>query len=96
MVVFQNNHPDKSQYRKFKIKTVAGIDDVAMMREVLYRRFNNNWPKPDLILLSGGTDGGNKEVIISNAELLAGAQINVPVIIAGNKNAVRESSVWTL
>jgi excinuclease ABC subunit C len=54
MIVFQNNHPDKSQYRKFKIKTVKGIDDVGMMREVLYRRFNNNWPKPDLILLDGG------------------------------------------
>ncbi len=54
MVVFSGAHPDKSQYRKFKIKTVSGIDDVAMMREVLYRRFNNNWPKPDLILLDGG------------------------------------------
>ncbi|MCX5726842.1 MAG: GIY-YIG nuclease family protein [Candidatus Saganbacteria bacterium] len=54
MTVFQNNHPDKSQYRKFKIKTVSGIDDVAMMREVLYRRFGNDWAKPDLILLDGG------------------------------------------
>ncbi|MCX6762946.1 MAG: excinuclease ABC subunit UvrC [Candidatus Moranbacteria bacterium] len=54
MIVFQNNKPDKSQYRKFKIKTVSGIDDVAMMREVLLRRFKNNWPKPDLILLDGG------------------------------------------
>jgi excinuclease ABC subunit C len=54
MIVFQNSHPDKSQYRKFKIKTVQGIDDVAMMREVLLRRFRNNWPKPDLILLDGG------------------------------------------
>jgi excinuclease ABC subunit C len=27
---------------------------VAMMREVLYRRFKNNWPKPDLIILDGG------------------------------------------
>jgi len=54
MVVFLGNKPDKSQYRKFKIKTVSGIDDVGMMREVLCRRFNNNWPKPDLILLDGG------------------------------------------
>ena len=54
MVVFANGKPDKSQYRKFKIKTISGIDDVAMMREVLYRRFKNNWPKPDLLLLDGG------------------------------------------
>jgi excinuclease ABC subunit C len=54
MVVFTKGKPDKNEYRKFKIKTVSGIDDVAMMREVLYRRFHNNWPKPDLILLDGG------------------------------------------
>ncbi len=54
MVVFSGAHPDKSQYRKFKIKTVQGIDDVAMMREVLYRRFGNDWAKPDLIILDGG------------------------------------------
>jgi excinuclease ABC subunit C len=54
MVVFTNGKTDKNEYRKFKIKTVAGIDDVAMMREVLLRRFNNSWPKPDLILLDGG------------------------------------------
>ena len=54
MVVFQNNEPDKSQYRKFKIKTVSGSDDVGMMREVLLRRFKNDWPMPDLALLDGG------------------------------------------
>jgi excinuclease ABC subunit C len=54
MAVFKNNEPDKSQYRKFKIKTVQGADDVGMMREVLIRRFNNDWPSPELILLDGG------------------------------------------
>jgi len=46
--------PNKSQYRKFKIKTVEGINDVAAMEEVLKRRFHNNWPKPNLIILDGG------------------------------------------
>ena len=65
------------------IGSIGGImDDTDLTRLAVL--------KPDLILLSGGTDGGNKEVIISNAELLAGAQINVPIIIAGNKNAARE------
>ena len=54
MVVFLGNKPDKSQYRKFKIKTISGIDDVGMMKEILIRRFNNNWLKPDLIILDGG------------------------------------------
>lgn len=54
MVVFQNDKPDKSQYRKFRIKTITSSNDVGMMREVLSRRFKNDWPRPDLILLDGG------------------------------------------
>lgn len=54
MVVFKNGEPEKSQYRKFKIKTVQNADDVGMMREVLLRRFDNDWSHPDLILLDGG------------------------------------------
>jgi len=54
MVVFNGEEPDKSQYRKFKIKTVEGSDDVGMMKEVLVRRFNNQWKKPNLIILDGG------------------------------------------
>lgn len=39
MVVFTNGRPDKDQYRKFKIKTIHGSDDVHMLAEVLLRRF---------------------------------------------------------
>ena len=59
MVVFANGQPDKSQYRKFKIKTIEGSDDVGMMKEILLRRFKNNWPMPDLILLDGGQGHAN-------------------------------------
>ena len=59
MVVFENGQPNKSQYRKFKIKTVEGSNDVAMMREVLLRRFKNDWAMPDLILLDGGLGHAN-------------------------------------
>ncbi len=41
--------------------------------------------EPDIILLVGGTDGGNEEVILHNANVLADSDINVPVIMAGNK-----------
>jgi len=58
MVVFDNSDgelkPNKSQYRKFKIKTVKGANDTAMMEEVLMRRFRNNWQKPNVLLLDGG------------------------------------------
>jgi len=58
MVVFDNANgemgPNKSQYRKFKIKTVEGANDTASMAEVLGRRFGNSWTKPDLIILDGG------------------------------------------
>ena len=42
---------------------------------------------PDLILLTGGTDGVNKEVLIGNAMSLVKSHLNVPVVIAGNRMA---------
>lgn len=57
MIVFSGGEPAKSEYRKFKIKTVKGANDVAMMGEVLTRRFSHNisdWPLPDIILIDGG------------------------------------------
>ena len=54
MVVFVNGKPDKNEYRKFRIKTVEGSNDVAMLREVLSRRFQNAWRLPQLILVDGG------------------------------------------
>lgn len=53
MVVFAEGEPDKNEYRKFKIKSeVKG--DTDMLKEILERRFNNDWPKPDLIIIDGG------------------------------------------
>lgn len=46
---------------------------------------------PDLILLTGGTDGGNKQVVLHNAAILAASRLDVPVIIAGNKMASQEA-----
>ena len=42
---------------------------------------------PDLVLLCGGTDGGNKEVIIANARRLSAISCNFTIIVAGNKSA---------
>ena len=58
MVVFDNSagklQANKNEYRKFRIKIIDGANDVGAMREILIRRFQNSWPKPDLILLDGG------------------------------------------
>lgn len=61
MVVFENGLPKKKDYRKFKIKTVEGIDDFASMKEVLARRLkrlkteeNSFKNVPDLIVIDGG------------------------------------------
>lgn len=74
MVVFQNNEPDKSQYRKFRIKTIKGSNDAGMMKEVLMRRFKNDWPMPDLILLDGGIGHLNMAI-----KLLGDLKLNINI-----------------
>lgn len=55
MVVFENGEAVKNEYRKFRIKTVFGADDVGMLKEVIARRLKHaEWPMPDLILVDGG------------------------------------------
>jgi excinuclease ABC subunit C len=66
MIVFIDGKPKKDQYRKFKIKTVAGIDDFASLNEVLDRRFCRGIEEkqagkttgfahfPDLFIIDGG------------------------------------------
>ena len=45
---------------------------------------------PDIFLLVGGTDGGNSECILHNAKMLSTMDFSFPVVIAGNRSAVRE------
>jgi len=58
MVFFEDGHPMKSRYRKFKIKTVEGQDDFAMLAEVTGRYFRlltyEKRGYPDLVLVDGG------------------------------------------
>ena len=46
--------------------------------------------KPDIFLLVGGTDGGNTECILHNAKMLAAMKPEFPIVIAGNRTAVRQ------
>ena len=47
---------------------------------------------PDIILLAGGTDGGNSDVILENAQKLAAASVTCPVVVAGNREAADEAA----
>ncbi len=78
MAVFTNGEADKSQYRIFKIKNTANrFDDLAMIEEVLNRRFNHDeWPRPDVVLI----DGGRNQVERARKIL---AEKNIFISIAG-------------
>ena len=64
MTVFVDGFPERNQYRKFRIRTVSGIDDYSMMAEMIGRRFRKltegdakkQWAKsqPDLVVIDGG------------------------------------------
>jgi len=49
-----------------------------------------NAKSPDILLLTGGTDGGNKKCILHNAKMLADTTGDFPIIVAGNRNSGRE------
>lgn len=54
MVVLENGVPNKAEYRKFKIRTVGGTNDIAALREILKRRFvHTEWPMPDVVVVDG-------------------------------------------
>jgi excinuclease ABC subunit C len=76
MVYFKDGMPDKSQYRKFNIKTVSGINDFASMREIVFRRYkrlvNENVSLPQLIIIDGGKGQLNAAVEALTELRLAG------------------------
>ena len=78
MVVFTDGEPDKSEYRRFKLRTVEGNpDDFASMQEVALRRYREaTEPLPDLIVIDGG-----KGQLSSALEVIRGVGLaEIPVI----------------
>jgi excinuclease ABC subunit C len=85
MVVFRGGEPEKSEYRKFKIKINQGeANDVGMLKEVLERRFKNDWALPDLIIV----DGGKAQLNVA-LKMLRKYKLDLPVI-AISKGLPRE------
>ena len=88
MVVYEKGKPKRSDYRKFKIRTVTGPDDYASMEEVLTRRFEHGLMEieeqkeemgsfnrfPDLIMM----DGGKGQVNVA-LKVLDKLKLNIPV-----------------
>jgi len=54
IVTFIDGKPNKDEYRIYSIKTVDGVDDFAMISEVLRRRLSDRRKKPDLLVIDGG------------------------------------------
>ncbi|MFH1252962.1 MAG: excinuclease ABC subunit UvrC [Candidatus Uhrbacteria bacterium] len=81
MAVFLAGKPAKNEYRKFKIKTVKGANDVAMMEEVLCRRLlraqkqPKAWPLPEVFVIDGGEGQVNRA-----EQILKEFNLKIPVI----------------
>ena len=75
MVVFVHGEPQKSEYKRFKIKTVNGSNDTAMIKEIITRRFLHAWAHPDVILIDGGTPQVNAAYNATRA-----LHISIPIV----------------
>ncbi|HEX6599877.1 MAG TPA: excinuclease ABC subunit UvrC [Gemmatimonadaceae bacterium] len=91
-VWFQNGRPLRAEYRKFKVKTVEGIDDFASMNEVVgryfQRRLDEQRPLPDLVLI----DGGKGQLNAAAESLRALGLESLPIISL----AKREEEIFVL
>jgi len=84
MIVFKNNEPDKSQYRKFKIRIENTPNDIAMLKETLERRFAHpEWKYPEVILIDGGIAQLNIAINVKNQKL---ETKNIKVISIAKRN----------
>jgi excinuclease ABC subunit C len=104
MVVFEDGRPKPAYYRRFKIKTISGSDDYAMLQEMLQRRFkravsqdatNVTWAAlPDLVVIDGGKGQLNsavevlKEVGLDSIPLSSLAKENEELYIPGQPEPI--------
>ena len=96
MIVYERGKPKRSDYRKFKIRTVEGPDDYASMREVLTRRFQRAKEEsegfnvlPDVILM----DGGKGQVHVAE-QVLRDLSVDIPVAGMVKDDFHRTRGIW--
>ena len=79
MIYFYKGRPKKDEYRRFRIKTVSGVDDYAMMREIVRRRYSRILKEgkkmPDIVLIDGGR--GHLSVACDELEKLGFSKVRV-------------------
>ncbi|MFH1014203.1 MAG: excinuclease ABC subunit UvrC [Thermoplasmatota archaeon] len=84
MVQFRYGKPDKNNYRRFRIRTVEGVDDVAAIEEVVRRRYRRikieQKELPDLIIIDGGKGQLNRAL-----EVLEEMYLSIPIIAIAKK-----------
>ena len=100
-VWFQNGRPYRAEYRKFKIKTVEGVDDFASMREVVSRYFRRrveeDRPLPDLVVIDGGkgqlssAHAALVDMGLGEMPLISLAKRDEEIFIVGRSDPVRLS-----
>ncbi len=100
MVSFLNGKPDKNNYRRFRIKTVVGIDDFQMIAEIVRRRYTRLQKEgsgfPDLIVIDGGKGQLGaamkelKKLNLSRA-VIALAKREEEIFIPGKRNPIKLS-----
>ena len=76
-VVFEDGLPKKEDYRKYKIRTITGVDDFSAIKEVLDRRFRRTeYIDPDLLVVDGGKGQLNQALLV----LKEAGKNTVPVV----------------
>jgi len=92
MVYFKDGEPLKNNYRRFRIRTVEGSDDCAMLYEVLKRRFckgEEDVPFPDLIVVDGGK--GQLNVAVKVIQELGFKPIDIIALAKGSGGRRRKA-----
>ena len=99
LVVFENGLPQKNDYRKYKIKSVEGPNDVASLQEVIRRRYTRLLQEkaafPDLILVDGGKGQLNaartvlKELELGHLPVVSLAKKEEIIFTPSHKNGMR-------
>lgn len=93
MIYFYKARPRRSEYRRFKIKTVFKIDDYGMMRELINRRYkrlvDEKKELPDMILV----DGGKGQLSAALGELKKLGIFNIPVIGIAKPARLQDNNV---
>lgn len=88
-VVFLDGAPDKQQYRRYRIRSVEGQDDFAMLQEVFTRRFSPQkieaWGLPDLVVVDGGIGQLNSVLAIFDS---LGLREQVPVVALAKSRVI--------